>query len=122
MDIEFLVNDTFSLVRPQWQLVTSLEEASQRFAEAVAQHYQAQEADKNIEMEDGQAESSSDDDLDEDEARLPDLEVHTSSEDNEVGPIAWRAGRPGLLLTDTTSRSLLMSKRSNRSPTKKTSS
>lgn len=84
MDIEFLVNDTFSLVRPQWQLVTSLEEASQRFAEAVAQHYQAQEADKNIEMEDGQAESSSDDDLDEDEARLPDLEVHTSSEDNEV--------------------------------------
>ena len=103
MDIEFLVNDTFSLVRPQWQLVTSLEEASQRFAEAVAQHYQAQGADKNNETEDGQAESSSDDDLDEDDARLPDLEVHTSSEDNEVGPIARHAGRPGLL-TDTTSQ------------------
>jgi regulator of nonsense transcripts 2 len=85
MDIEFLVRDTFALVRPHWQLATGVEEASQKFAEAVAQNYKGQEAERAAEPEEMPLESSSDDELDEDENRLPELEeVHSSSDDNEV--------------------------------------
>lgn len=84
MDMEFLVHDTFSLVRPQWQIATSLDEASQKFAEAVSRNYQAQEAEKANELDEA-AESSTDDELDEDDNRLPELEeFQTSSDDNEV--------------------------------------
>lgn len=85
MDIEFLVQDTLSLVRPQWKLAGNLEEASQKFAEAVSQNYKAQEADRVGEPEESPGETSSEGDLDEDESRLPELEdVHSSSEDVEV--------------------------------------
>ena len=85
MDIEFLVQDTFSAVRPQWRVATDLEDASQRFADAVTQNYRAQEADRPAETEESQGESSSDDEADEDEHRLPELEdVQSSGDDVEV--------------------------------------
>lgn len=37
MDIEFIVQDVYSLTRPQWKLATSLEEASKAFQLAIAQ-------------------------------------------------------------------------------------
>jgi len=41
MDIEFVVQDTFNLLRPQWKLVLNdLGEASKLFAEGVKQNYQ----------------------------------------------------------------------------------
>lgn len=90
MDVEFLVQDTMSLIRPQWKLAANLEEASQKFAEAVSQNYKAQEADRAGELEESPGETSSEGDLDEDESRLPELEdVHSSSEDVEVcGPLS----------------------------------
>jgi regulator of nonsense transcripts 2 len=63
MDVEFIVQDAYSLTRPQWKLITNLEEASQAFGEAVKQNYQTTSADKPIEPEEEDA-SASDDDLD----------------------------------------------------------
>ena len=44
MDVDFIVQDTFALVRPQWKLATNLDEAGRAFADAVAQNYKTQEA------------------------------------------------------------------------------
>ncbi|KAH7084481.1 armadillo-type protein [Paraphoma chrysanthemicola] len=63
MDVEFIVQDAYNLTRPQWKLITNLEEASQAFGEAVKQNYQTASADKPIEPEEEDA-SASDDDLD----------------------------------------------------------
>ncbi|KAI9788052.1 MAG: hypothetical protein M1816_007264 [Peltula sp. TS41687] len=85
MDIEFLVQDTLSLVRSQWKLAANLEEASQKFAEAVSQNYKAQETEKAGEADESPRDTSSEGDPDEDESRLPELEdLHSSSEDVEI--------------------------------------
>lgn len=85
MDVEFLIQDTISLVRPQWKLVANLDEASAQFAEAVSLNYKTQEVEKVADAEESQGESSSEDELDEDESRLPELEdAQSSSEDIEV--------------------------------------
>ncbi|KAF3316810.1 hypothetical protein TWF173_001474 [Orbilia oligospora] len=44
MDIEFMIQDTFQLVRPNWILHTSLEEAGKAFQEATAKIYGPAEA------------------------------------------------------------------------------
>ena len=36
MDIDFIIQDTFALTRPQWKLNTDFEEAGRLFAEKVA--------------------------------------------------------------------------------------
>lgn len=52
MDIEFVVQDTFSLLRPQWKLVLNdVDEAGRLFAEAVKQNYQNEMASKGGEPE-----------------------------------------------------------------------
>ena len=86
MDIEFLVNDTFALTRPQWKIVTDLEEAGKLFADAVAQNYKSDETDKAMEQEEAEEDLSSDgadaDDL------APELDEHHSSSEEvetEVG-------------------------------------
>ncbi|KAH7072196.1 armadillo-type protein [Paraphoma chrysanthemicola] len=63
MDVEFIVQDAYNLTRPQWKLITNLEEASQAFGEAVKQNYQTASTDRPIEPEEEDA-SASDDDLD----------------------------------------------------------
>ncbi|KAI9816324.1 MAG: hypothetical protein M1826_001859 [Phylliscum demangeonii] len=85
MEIDFLIHDTLRLIRPQWQLASDLEDASQKFAEAVLQNYTSQEADKLADAEDSADETSTDGEGDEDESRLPDLEeAHSSSEEIEA--------------------------------------
>lgn len=84
MDIDFLVQDTYNLVRPQWKLVTDLAEAGKIFADAVASNYQQQTPDKAADAAEELDDSASDDGLgDDDGAADADL-AHSSSEEGEV--------------------------------------
>jgi regulator of nonsense transcripts 2 len=78
MDIDFLVQDTYSLTRPQWNLVTDLEEASRIFGEAVAQNFKPQDSEKP-EPDDESESSASDEDLEED--AIPEAEEEGESSD-----------------------------------------
>ena len=42
MDIDFIIQDTYALTRPQWKFAGGFEEAGRAFAEIVSQHYKAQ--------------------------------------------------------------------------------
>lgn len=83
MDIEFLVNDTYALTRPQWKLAMDLEEAGRLFGEAVAQNYKSQDANRPAEPDDEGESSSSEDEL-EDEAMGEVDDEQSSSEEAEV--------------------------------------
>ncbi|RDW83741.1 regulator of nonsense transcripts 2 [Aspergillus mulundensis] len=83
MDIDFLVQDTFSLTRPQWTLITDLDEASRIFGEAVAQNFKPQE--EKPEPEEESEDSASDDDLEED--AIPEAEDEGEESDEvDVSP------------------------------------
>ncbi|KAK2734964.1 hypothetical protein FQN57_001399 [Myotisia sp. PD_48] len=66
IDVEFVIQDTFALVRPQWKAAADFTEATKLFAEAVAQNYKVQETDKAPEPEDDGESSSSEEELEED--------------------------------------------------------
>ncbi|KNG85411.1 hypothetical protein ANOM_007118 [Aspergillus nomiae NRRL 13137] len=93
MDIDFLVQDTFSMTRPQWKLVTDLEEATRVFGEAVAQNYKTQDAERPAEPDDDDAESSSSDDGFEDDV-MPEVDEdgESSDEAEASGPNAEQNG------------------------------
>ncbi|KAF7592230.1 hypothetical protein BBP40_000502 [Aspergillus hancockii] len=80
MDVDFLVQDTFSMTRPQWKLVTDLQEATRIFGEAVAQNYKTQDTERPAEQDDDDAESSSSDDGFEDDV-MPEVEEEQESSD-----------------------------------------
>jgi regulator of nonsense transcripts 2 len=61
MDVEFIVQDAYMLTRPQWKLITNLEEASQVFGEAVKLNYQSSTIDKPAEVDEEEASASDDD-------------------------------------------------------------
>ena len=83
MDIDFILQDTYALTRPQWKLATNYEEAGRAFADAVAQNYKSQEPERTAEPEDAEDDASSDGGEDE-EPRVPEIEdVHSSSEEIE---------------------------------------
>lgn len=83
MDIDFIVQDGFALVRPQWKLASDLQEATRAFSEAVAVNYKRQNQDKVVDHEDDAEESPFDDDMERE--ILPDVEDEPSSgEDHEV--------------------------------------
>jgi regulator of nonsense transcripts 2 len=85
MDVEFIVQDAYNLTRPQWKLITTLEEASQAFGEAVKQNYQTAAADKPIEQEEEDA-SASEDELDgpeDEDVVMPDGDGDKSSSESE---------------------------------------
>lgn len=85
MDIDFMIQDTFALTRPQWKLCTNLEEAGRSFAEAVAQNYQAQEPGKPTEPDESSDDTSSEDGVEEDELRVPETTgAQSSSEEIEA--------------------------------------
>lgn len=88
MDIEFIVQDTYALTRPQWKIASSLEEAGRLFSEAVAQNYNLQDVDKAPEPEEDDAESiPSEEGLEED--AIPDVdEVQSSTEEAEASATA----------------------------------
>lgn len=62
MDIEFIVQDTFSLTRPQWKLATTLEEATKAFNLALAQDQKNAGLDKTTDQDDTSSSASSNDD------------------------------------------------------------
>lgn len=61
MDIEFIVQETFSLTRPQWMLATNLEEAAKAFQLAIAQDQKNSGLERTVDQDDVVSESSSDD-------------------------------------------------------------
>lgn len=81
MDVEFLVQDTYSSLRPQWKLTSDPEEATRIFSEAVAQNYNVQGSERPIEAdEDDDAESSSSE-MGLEEDAIPDIEDDQESSD-----------------------------------------
>lgn len=70
MDIEFIIQDTFSLTRPQWKLAANLEEATKAFQLAIAQDKKTAGVDKIVEGDDASSGASSDD-----ENIDPDLQI-----------------------------------------------
>jgi regulator of nonsense transcripts 2 len=87
--VDFLIQDTYSLVRPQWKIASDLEEATRLFSEAVSQNYSLQEGDKAIDPEEEELESVSsdgnvEDGLEEDLVPEGD-EEQSSTEEAEVG-------------------------------------
>ncbi|KAK5257933.1 mRNA decay protein [Exophiala xenobiotica] len=62
MEIDFLVQDTFSLVRPNWKLVTDLGEAAKIFGEAVSANYKQSASEKAAEQAEELEDTGSDDD------------------------------------------------------------
>ncbi|CBX99332.1 similar to nonsense-mediated mRNA decay factor (Upf2) [Plenodomus lingam JN3] len=87
MDVEFIVQDAFNLTRPNWKLITNLEEASQAFSEAVKSNYQTSSTDKPAEADEDDV-SASDDELDgpeDEDVELPEGEGDKSSgEEDDV--------------------------------------
>lgn len=81
MDIEFIVQDTFALTRPQWKLASNLEEASKAFQLAIAQDQKVSGADKTLEADDASIGSSSDDE--DGDADLPEPEADEEESDSE---------------------------------------
>ena len=96
MDIDFIIQDTFALVRPQWKLVTDLQEATRAFSDAVAVNYKQQTQEKAADPEDDAEESPSDEDAEGE--LLPDVEDEGSSaEEHEV--IAFQSNLARVTLT-----------------------
>ncbi|KAG0156209.1 hypothetical protein PDIDSM_3386 [Penicillium digitatum] len=86
MDVDFLVQDTYHFIRPQWKIATDGEEATRIFSEAVALNYNVQDSERPVEPDEEDADSSSsDEDLEED--AIPEIdEDQESSDEAEVGP------------------------------------
>lgn len=84
MDIDFIIQDTFALTRPQWKLNTDFEEAGRLFAEQVKQNYKTQEVEKPIEAEEPDDGGSSDDEADDEELAVPDMDAQSSSDEAEA--------------------------------------
>jgi regulator of nonsense transcripts 2 len=98
MDIEFIVQDMFSLTRPQWKLASNLEEASKAFQLAVEQD-QRMSGSKATEQEDGSSESSSDDENG-DDLPLVDQDDDEESSTDELEAEVCAPDKPGLALLD----------------------
>lgn len=95
MDIDFIIQDTYALTRPQWKLAASFEEAGRAFAESVAQNYKSQEVEKFAEAEGPDDEASSEDDGDDDDLQVPEMDDgHSSSEEAEMEPASNSDPRP----------------------------
>ncbi|GAB7337284.1 hypothetical protein MBLNU457_g2649t2 [Dothideomycetes sp. NU457] len=66
MDVDFMIQDTFAMLRPQWKIASTFDEASQQFAEACKQNYQNVATSKDAEVEEEDEGGASDDARDHD--------------------------------------------------------
>ena len=83
MEMEFLIQDCFSTVRPQWKLITDLDEAAKTFAEAVTSKFKQSTSDRALDDAD-EAESSASDEGPDEDLEAAEVEKHDSSgEDGE---------------------------------------
>ncbi|KAK3956214.1 armadillo-type protein [Pseudoneurospora amorphoporcata] len=78
MDVEFLVQDIFSLTRPQWKLASNLEEASKVFQLAMAQDQKTSGVERVVEPEDNDSDVSDDED-----GMVPDDDEDEESDDDD---------------------------------------
>ncbi|KAH7626250.1 armadillo-type protein [Sordaria sp. MPI-SDFR-AT-0083] len=78
MDVEFLVQDIFSLTRPQWKLASNLEEASKVFQLAMAQDQKTSGVERVVEPEDNDSDVSDDED-----GMVPDEDEDDESDDDD---------------------------------------
>lgn len=90
MDIEFIVQDTYSLTRPQWKFAADLEEATKTFQLAIAQDQKLSGADKAAAeaaeaAEADDASSGSSDDDEDGDPDLPEGGDDDESESDELG-------------------------------------
>ncbi|KAM5348482.1 hypothetical protein ACJ41O_008306 [Fusarium nematophilum] len=92
MDIEFLMQDTFALTRPQWKIAAGLDEAVKAFQLAVAQDQKSAGVDKTADIDDATSDPSSDDDNvdgddvdgdDNDESASEEEEAEDAEEDSD---------------------------------------
>ncbi|KAI9736047.1 MAG: hypothetical protein M1818_006223 [Claussenomyces sp. TS43310] len=81
MDIEFIVQDIFSLTRPQWKLASNIEEAGRAFQLAMTQDQKTSGLDRAAEVDEPELDESSEDGGD---AGLPEPDDEDSSEDDET--------------------------------------
>lgn len=81
MDIDFMVQDSFALTRPQWKLVTDFEEAGQLFANLVKQNYKSQGPEKAQVAEPVENEASSSDEAEVDDVPVPEMDDGQESSD-----------------------------------------
>ena len=91
MDIDFIIQDTFALIRPQWKLAANLDEAGRAFAELVKQNYKSQEQEKALEAEEPDEGTSSDDEADDDELPIPEMDAQSSSDEAEAEVCYYRS-------------------------------
>ncbi|KAI7297674.1 hypothetical protein KC315_g18352 [Hortaea werneckii] len=100
MDVEFVVQDLYSLLRKDWKLVLNdLPEASRVFAEACKQNYQDTASGKAAEVEDeeptAEPDGSHDPRADDEDARLADDDAEDAkSDDEEAAQAEDGAGTP----------------------------
>lgn len=85
MDIEFIVQDTFVLTRPQWKLATNLEEAAKAFHLAISQDQKSSGIDRAADQDDASTRSSSDDDGIEGDGELGDPEAESDRDSDLPG-------------------------------------
>lgn len=92
MDVEFLVQDAFSTLRPQFKIAKTLEEAGNAFAEACKENYKIADPEKataQAEAEAAEPDGSvdGDDELEERGRKTPDADdADSSSDEAEVSP------------------------------------
>ncbi|KAF2004792.1 ARM repeat-containing protein [Amniculicola lignicola CBS 123094] len=86
MDAEFIVQDAYNAVRPQWKLIINVEEATHAFAESVKQNYQTAAADKAAEVDEDDASEE------EEEVDGPDDDDAEGEEDKSSGEDADNSG------------------------------
>jgi len=82
MDIEFVVQDAYGLVRPQWKIATNLEDAGTLFATACKENYGASTADKALEVQEPADGEDLEEDADRDGGRQTPAEDDVSSDDD----------------------------------------
>lgn len=81
MEIDFVVQDTYTLVRPQWKLSTDISEAAALFSQAITANYQQQLDDKADDVNDEPEDSASEDG---DEEPVAEADIDHSSDEAEV--------------------------------------
>ena len=82
MDVDFIVQDTYAIIRPQWKIVAGFDEAGRLFANAVTENYKTDEQEKVVEAEEAEDDESSEEGED---IAMPEMdERQSSSEEVEI--------------------------------------
>ena len=88
MEVDFLLQDTFNLVRPQWKIAVDLSEASKLFNEAIATNYKASESSRPADAGEDNEDSMSDEELVDDDAVAQPAMDELSEDEAEVSRLS----------------------------------